>query len=458
MNPHFPATKRLLLASLVSTSCLAAPAWALDLIDSYRAALEANAELKAARSAAEAGREAVPIALSQLLPNASLNYNHFRNDLSRRSLGLPNEPGQQYNSSSSTIVVRQPLYRPLAWAGYRRAQASVERAEATLHAAQQQIGMKVVKAYLDLLLARDTLLQLQTQMRVIGIQLQAAKSTLAAGQGTRTDIDEAQAQLDITAAKEVAARDGVDQARQELQTLTQKSAELLRPLDVDRLGLVVPEPDRLEDWWGLAEQRSPSIAALTADVQALRADVDRATAAHHPTLDLVAQHSVTDRDSIYDARSAYRNTQLGVSLTMPLYGGGGVRAQVRQSIAAMSQGEQKLEVELRKLRDEVQKTFQAVRQGILRVKAQEQAVRSQQQAVISNERGFAAGTRTRLDILQAQQQLSQTVLELARERYSYLLAHAQLQALSGSLDEQQVQKLNQPFASTAEVDVGSTKR
>lgn len=119
-------------------------------------------------------------------------------------------------------------------------------------------------------------------------------------------------------------------------------------------------------------------------------------------------------------------------------------------MAALNEAEQRLEAERRTLRNDVRKEFQSVRQGVLRVRALEQAERSAQQAVISSERGFAAGTRSRLDILNAQQQLSQAVLDLARERLAYLGARARLQALVGSLDEVQVGQLNQALSLGAE--------
>lgn len=452
---------RLVLAGLIAASAAATPAWSVDLLQSYQAALTGNADLLAARSAAEAGREALPIARAQLLPNVSLSFSQYRNDLTSTTpdaFGQEQEARQKYGSRSGALVVRQPLYRPNAWAGYQRSQAMVDQAEATLATAQQELGVNVASGYFNLLLARETHLQLQTQIRVIGAQLQAAQRALAAGQATRTDIDDAQARLDVASAKEVAARDAAAQARQELQGMIQAQVDRVRPVDVARLALVPPEPDSEAHWWSLAEQRSPAIATLAAEVRALQADVDRASAGHKPTLDVVAQRTTTDRDSVFNPSSTYRNAQVGVSLNVPLFAGGGVSAQVRQALAALQEGEQRLEAERRKLRNQLRKEFQAVRQGVLRVRAQEQAERSAQQAVISSERGFAAGTRSRLDILNAQQQLSEAVLDLARERLTYLLARIRLQALTGGLDEAAIRDVNQAVAQSPEVDLGESSR
>jgi outer membrane protein/protease secretion system outer membrane protein len=452
---HAPHAPHVLLSTLAALclACSGAAGGTLDLLESYRAAMANHADLLAARAAAEAGREAQPMARAQLLPTAGLSLGHYRNDLSTRTLGAgpaaDNE--QRYTSRSGALVLRQPLYRPAAWAGYRRAQAMVAQAEATLIQAEQDTGLQVAQAYFDLLLAREGQLQMQTQARVIGLQLEAAQRVLAAGQGTRTDVDDAQARLDLALAREVVARDTVAQAVQELQAMVQQPVEQIRPLKVDTLRLAAPDPDQLEHWWQQAEQRSPAIAVLTAQVLGLQADIDRLAAGHRPTLDAILQRSVTDRDSIFNPGSTYHNTQVGLSLNVPLYAGGGVSAQVRQAMAALEEARYKLEAEQRQLRNEVRKAFQAVRQGVHKVQALEQAERSAQQAVVSSERGLSAGIRSRLDILNAQQQLSQAVLELARERLACLMAQVRLHALTGGLDETRIQQVNQALDLSASV-------
>lgn len=468
MNPrttHAPGqprrtslTARLLMVGLASAA-VAAPtsAQAIDLLESYQAALEASSDLRAARASAEAGREAEPIARAQLLPSASANLSGFKNSLYSRT---PDRDGEEiesrpkYNSRTANLVVRQPLYRPGALAELERSKAVVAQSEAELAGATQDTGVKVTQAYLDLLLARESHTQLQTQLRVIGSQLQGAQQALAAGQGTRTDVDDAQARLDLTSAKEVAARDAVLQARHELQNLIQRPVDRVRAIDTERLRLVFPEPDSYQHWLDLAEQGSATLRALRSEVEARRADVERASAGHKPNVDLVFQRSMSDRDSVLNPGSRYFNNQAGVTLSVPIFAGGGVSAQTRQALAALAEGEEKLESERRRLSNEVRKQFQAVRQGVLRVRALEQAERSAQQAVISSERGFVAGTRSRLDILNAQQQLSQAALDLARERLAYLGARARLQALTGRLDEPQVRELNQSLALGAESLVG----
>ncbi len=145
-----PVRRRLTGLALIALALggAAPAACAIDLLESYQAALRGNAELLAARAAAEAGSEARAIAQAQLLPSASLNWSHYRNDLSTRTpvSGIEVDNQQRYTSRSGALVLRQPLYRPAAWAGYRRSESMVVQAEATLAQAGQETGLKAAQA------------------------------------------------------------------------------------------------------------------------------------------------------------------------------------------------------------------------------------------------------------------------------------------------------------------------
>ena len=81
-------------------------------------------------------------------------------------------------------------------------------------------------------------------------------------------------------------------------------------------------------------------------------------------------------------------------------------------------------------------------EGLLRIRALEQAVRSAQQALLSNQKSLAAGSRTTLDVLNAEQQKTTALRDLAQARYRYLLAGLRLQTLAGNDREHSIQQTN----------------
>lgn len=424
---------------------MALPAWSLDLSQAYRAASENDASIRASRSAAEASRERLPQARAQQLPNVALSMARNHNDLTSRTqnlLGQPVTNENQYFSGSQTLSVRQPLYRPYLGALVRQAQAQVEDANAMLERDEQALVTRVAEAYFDVLLAGDQQALVAAQKRNYATQLDAARKGFAAGSGTRTDVDEAQARLDLTLAQELEMQQNVEFTRRRLEVLMGQSMDGLAVLDVTRFTPGAPVPASVDAWIERAEQASPELTSLRAQLEAARLEIDKAQAGHKPTLDLVAQWSRTNSDSVTSVNSRYDNKTIGLQFSMPLYAGGAVSSTIRQAVAAHERAREVLEAARRDLGVRVHREFRGMTEGVLRVAALEQAVRSAEQAVISNRQSFRVGLRTTLDVLNAEQQKTVALRDLAQARYLYLLSRLRLQSLAGENRQSIVAEIN----------------
>ena len=444
-NP-FTARTRLTSACLVLLGmAVVLPAWSLDLRQAYEAAYENDATIRAARAGAQASREKLPQARAQQRPNVSLNASRNHNDLTsetQNSQGKPVRSENQYYSGNQSLSVRQPLYRPYVSALVRQAQAQVEEADAALERDEQTLVTRVGEAYFDALLAQDQVLLIEAQKTTYTTQLDAARKGLQAGTGTRTDIDEAQARLDLTLAQELEALQNVEYTRRRLESLMGQPVDVLAGLDVERFNPTVPVPGLVDAWVERAEQASPELQSLRAQLDAARMEVDKAQAGHKPTLDAVAQWSRSNSDSVTNVNSRYDNKSIGLQLSVPLYAGGYVSSSVRQAVAAQERAREALEAARRDLGVRVHREFRGMTEGVLRVKALEQAVRSAEQAVLSNQMSFQAGSRTTVDVLNAQQQKTTAQRDLAQARYLYLVSRLRLQALVGEDRQASVAQVN----------------
>ena len=448
-NP-FTARTRLTSACLVLLGmAVVLPAWSLDLRQAYEAAYENDATIRAARAGAQASREKLPQARAQQRPNVSLNASRNHNDLTsetQNSQGKPVRSENQYYSGNQSLSVRQPLYRPYVSALVRQAQAQVEEADAALERDEQTLVTRVGEAYFDALLAQDQVLLIEAQKTTYTTQLDAARKGLQAGTGTRTDIDEAQARLDMTLAQELEALQHVEFTRRRLESLMGRPVDVLASLDVQRFNPTAPIPGLVEDWVERAEQATPELQSLRAQLDAAGMEVEKAQAGHKPTLDAVAQWSRSSSDTVTSINQRYDNKSIGLQLSVPLYAGGYVSSTVRQAVAAQERAREALEAARRDLGVRVHREFRGMTEGVLRVKALEQAVRSAEQAVLSNQKSFQAGSRTTVDVLNAQQQKTTAQRDLAQARYLYLVSRLRLQALAGEDRQSSVSQVNSALA------------
>jgi len=411
-----------------------AQALTMDLKQVYQAALEQDATIRASRAAADSGRERLPQARAGLLPQISASAGRNNNNLDTTApniLGIPVTTNDKYLSDNKTLQLRQPLVNIQRWLQFQQAKSVVEEVEANLDRDLQNLVVRVAGAYFEALMSDEQLDLVLAQKKTYTALVDAAKKGLAAGSGTRTDIDDAQSRLDMAAAQELEARQNQDLARRQLQLLVNQPVDQIAKLNVAALRLSAPMPANLDDWTRKAEQASPEIRAMQARLEAARQEVSKAQAGHLPTLDAVAQWSNSGSENITRVNSRYENKTIGLQLNIPLYSGGYVNSTIRQAVAEQTRAEESLEALRRDLGVRVHKEYRGVSEGVLRVRALEQAARSAEQMMKSTQMSLTAGSRSQLDVLNAQQQFTLALRDLAQARLVYLLSGVRLASLVG---------------------------
>jgi outer membrane protein/protease secretion system outer membrane protein len=414
--------------------CSWAQTAAMDFKQVYRAALLQDASIRASRAAADAGRERFPQARAGLLPQISASASRNNNNLDSTSpnlLGNPVTTNDQYFSDSKTLQLRQPLVNMQRWQQFEQAKFLVAESEATLDRDLQNLVVRVAGAYFEYLMADEQLELVLAQKKMYTALVDASKKGLAAGSGTRTDIDDAQARLDMASAQELEARQNQDQTRRQLEVLINQPVGSVAKLNVAALKLVGPQPANLDEWTLKAEKNSPEMKAMQARLDAARREVSKSQAGHLPTLDAIAQWSNSGSENITRINSRYENKSIGLQLNVPLYSGGYVNSTIRQAVAEQTRAEESLEALRRDLGVRVHKEYRGVSEGVMRVRALEQAVRSAQQMLMSTQMSLKAGSRTQLDVLNAQQQYTLALRDLAQARLIYLMSKVKLASLAG---------------------------
>lgn len=430
----------------------------LDFRSAWQAALANDPTLRAAQAGAQAGQAGLAVARAQWLPQVSLSASRQHNDLRTTSApGVANE--QPYYSGVQSLQIRQALWQPVQDAAISQADAQAEEGGAIALQTRQQLAVRLAEAFFEYLLADDQISLVQAQTAAHARQLAAAQKSFAAGNGTRTDIDEAQARLDMDAADALLAQQQRDRARLMLEQLVGVPVAQTVVLDPARFDATPPEPGELDDWLRLALRFSPELQALQARRDAAAAEVDKARARHQPTLELVVQHSRSSPESSSRLDSRSLNRSIGLQFNLPIYSGGGTDAAVRQSLAELQRHESQLAAQRLDLQLRVQQTHRSIGEGRVRVKALQQAVHSAEQLVRSVSRSYQAGVRTTVDVLNAEQQLAEARRNLSQTRLTTLLSLLRLRSLGGLISEVDVEQLDaylSPPAATPTPAIGTS--
>jgi outer membrane protein len=442
---HHTVARLLALLPCALPLAFAPAAHGADLMETYRLAQGADAVYSAARATWSAGQEKLPQGLAGLLPSASISASSQVNerDIRSREPGVGSTPSQRFNSNAATLSITQPLYRPQNYAAYGQAKTQVVQSDAVFAQATQDLILRVAQAYFDVLLAEDTIVFAQSQLEAIGRQLEQARRNFEVGTATITDTHEAQSRYDITVSLEITARNDAEVRRRQLELIIGRPTPPLAPLG-PKFSLRTPEPNQPEVWVSNASDNNLLVLIGRAGLDFASQDIERNRAGHRPTLEAFASYS--DSGSGSGIQGGFGDDRksgvVGVQLAFPLYQGGLTSSRVREAVANEEKARQDLENARRTAQLTARQGFLGVTSGIAQVKALEAAVVSSQSSLDSTRLGQQVGVRTQVDVLNAQQLLSQTRRDLAQAKYNYIMALLRLKAAAGQLTEQDVDYVN----------------
>ncbi len=409
-----------------------------DLVDVYRQALTNDARFAAARAQFEAGQERVVQGRAGLLPQIGFgaDSNYIDSDI-RINSGMSQQ--RRFNSNGYGVQLSQPLFRWQNWVQYKQGELYTALAGTEFDIARQDLVLRVAEAYFNVLNAQDAVAAVSQLRAAASEQRELARSSFEVGTVTITDVHEAQSRFDLASAQEIAALNSLEVARQALAQIIGAEPGALAALR-EGVELQRPQPDRIDDWVSAAESGSFTVQARQFAREIAVREVERARAGHLPTVDLVANHGVSKRPQANTDRA--ENTSIGVQLNLPLYAGGRVASVSREAAALRMRADADLEDARRAAALAARQSWLGVTSGMAQVKALEAARLSSTSALEANRLGYEVGVRINIDVLNAQTQLADTLLQLSRARYDTLLAQLRLKAAAGTLGEEDVVAIN----------------
>jgi outer membrane protein len=437
----------------------AASAHAEDLMDAYRQALQSDPVLMQAEAQSRVGQAGAAISRSTLLPqlNGSVSFNdqHGTQTGPQTVLGPDGKPilidttgHTAGRSRTESVGLNQVLFDLGRFEQWRASKANARSTEAQYVAAEQNLILRVATAYFTVLNDQDQLRYAEANQKALQKQLDAAQAKYSVGLSAITDADSARAQEAAAAAAVIQARTTLYNDREALAQITGKAPVDLRVLR-DKLPLNPPQPDDPEAWVSTALASNPSLQAQREQVEAAQHGVGAAHAGRLPTLNASVDYSRNPSWGGVDfttggprADSRTTGTSLGLVLSVPLFAGGGIHAQIKQAIAQRDQASDVLEQDRRQIVANTRNAFNSIRAGISQVQAQKEAVASAQKALQSTQAGYEVGSQTIIDVLFAQQTLFQAESNYSQARHAYVINQLNLEFAAGTLSVKDLEAVN----------------
>ena len=428
--------RRTALALALATACHILPqaASAETLAGAMAKAYENNPDLNAARAALRAVDENVTIAKAGMRPHvtavAEAEASRTNLDVGRANfLGLHTGTRQtEMITSNYGITISQQIFDGFQTL-YRvkAAEANVLANRESLRAQEISILLAAVEAYANI--ARD--------QQIVGIrkqniaflqeQLNASNARLNVGEGTRTDVSLAQAELASAKALLTAAVSSLKQSEAVYVQIVGETPRGIKQPATARKAM----PRSLDNAVATGMRENPNILAAMRGADAAGYNVKEAEGAMLPGVSL--QGSVFKSVNSEDGPADNINGAVTARLTVPIYQGGAEYGQIRQAKERL--GESQLLVDSARM--EVQRTiasahaqYESSIASITAIRAQIDAANQALNGVIEERN---VGQRTTLDVLNAQQNVLDAKEDLAAVQRNAVVASYSLLAATGSL-------------------------
>ena len=436
-----------LISSCLLAATLSAPVYAENLMQVYRQALDNDPIFLGAGAQLEANLEGENQSLSRLLPTLSGSFGY---DYSKStSTGLAFQRDDEDITESWSVRLQQSIYDYATWVSYGQAQKRVEQAKIQFQSAEQELIVRVARAYLDVLRAMDNLEFAVAAQEAIKQQLEQTKQRYEVGLIAITDVHEAQAEFDQSEADRIAAQNQLDNANEALREITGRyhDVEGLK----SEIPLESPAPARIDDWVSVAKQSNKNVIANNMALHIAKQDVKRNFGGHLPSVSLNASYSDSTTDiSKVEIDGERYGLNAGISVSIPLYEGGATQSGVRESSALARKAEYDLESAMRSTVRNARQAYLGVEASIASIKALEQSVISQDSALEATQAGFEVGTRTIVDVLLSTRALYRARSNLANARYDYIVAILQLKQAAGILTVDDLDMVNDWIVNTVQ--------
>ena len=383
-----PALLLALLLASPSTASLAQAALPTALAKAY----EENPTLLAARARLRSVDEGLPIARATRRPRASISSSI---DFGQTET---NRGSQNVRTLRNAVGIEQPLYTGgEATSRIDRAEELIRAERARLQAIEQAIFLDAIEAFTLVLRDQRILeLALANESR-LAAQLDGVQRRYRFGELTQTDVAQAEARYARGIGDREAAAGALEIAGSAFRRVIGDPPGTL--LDAT---LPADLPRTVDEVLDLVDEH-PIVRAARFGVDAARSEIDTALSALKPRLTLRGDASyVDDPGEMADWQS---DLSLGAKLSVPLYQGGGEYARIRQTRQVLTEEQFNLQAARRDVEEEIAAAWQALLTARARLGALARQVEAASLALDGVQQEARIGSRTVLDVLDAEQEL-----------------------------------------------------
>ena len=393
-------------------------------------AYDTNPTLQARRARLRAADEGVPQALANWRPTVTLSGEAGRGKYESNQ-ATARESNR--NPSNYALSVSQPLYRGgRTTAQTQQAEATVMAERALLQATEQSILLNAATAYLNVVRDEAVLKLNVNNEQVLRRQLEAAQERFRVGEITRTDVSQAEARLSRATADRVAAEGALQNSRANFINVVGRPPEAPQAPQS-----AVAVPASFDEVKAVTLAKNPNVIAADWTASAAKEGIDLVFGELLPTVSLNGQysraHDAGSRFGNENNRTESENMQATLNVSVPLYEGGGTYSRVRAQKHTYGQRRIEADQARRDSLESATRGWEDLQAARARIRSYESQIRASEMALAGVEEEAKVGSRTVLDVLDAEQELFDARVNMVRAQHDEMVAAFQVKSALGQM-------------------------
>jgi outer membrane protein TolC len=398
-------------------------AQAVTLGDAIESALKFDPSLRASKFNVLAAGENIAIARSRLLPQASLQGSSNQlTQTTTQELSTGGSSSRSFTGPSVNhqFVIRQALLRPKELSALRYAELQSQYMEIKFKSDVKDLRTRVIHAWIDLLGAQQIAQAYERPLHLMQIAAKQERAKYEQGDSTKDSAMEAEAQYENSKATHIQALETLKNKQSAFENLTKIPALVLaeEKLGFDSLPLF-KEADKYLLWTNFQDTSLEiQMAKLQEQMQLER--LKMAEADHKPTIDLLAAVNFAQNDATSTQGYKYRNKQVGVQYSLPLFAGGGLTASTKQASLAYESSLAEGEALFARLANDFDASWAHIRANNSRQIAMLKGLASARELVNSNRRGFEMGIKSIAESANAELVFARRINEIVLNTQEYI--------------------------------------
>ena len=416
------AASALVLAAAIS-ACGAAYADTFTLRDALGVAYETNPQLDSDRASLRATDENVAQANAGWRPTLNAGGTYGYQELGEAGFAEHTYP------ITGQVTLSEPIFRGgRTYAEVGRAKAQVRAGESELSNTEENVLLNAVTAYMDVVRDGATLKLRQNNVTVLQKQLDAIQEQFKVGELTRTDVAQAQARLAGAQSDVITAQGQLNVSRSNFEHYIGRPPETLE--DHPQLPLL---PASEEGVIALAMKQNPALRQAQENVKAANYAIDDAAGALAPQLSIQGQYQFIENSPLSGIQGAGHITAITGNLTVPIYQGGADESLVRQQKELRDQAQLAVADIGRQVMDAARSSWQSFTAAKATIVSNQSQVQADEVAYDGVKQEQQVGSRTILDVLNAEQELLNSEVAVVISQHDTCVAAFQVLSATGQL-------------------------